>query len=278
MKLILLTALSAMLAIATGFVFAVISNYFYLIILFSLGIGFILAIGGAIFVEKTKFHHPRPAMAVGFLIGTLGFLSIRFFHYRDFQREVHAIVVQKAPELAAADKQALSDLLLKRKVGRSGFPGYLLYRGNVVGAKIKSVEIRGLPFWIIEFIEFFLIVLIPTLGFMGAAAKLFCTRCDRWFEEKTIFQTSLENYEKAIDCINRKDFESLNKLRHVGASELKTHLSVKLHHCPICNLEQFLSGELLLTDKEGKTSTKEVFERLPVDSSQTAPLLKPGEV
>ena len=78
----------ALVSLALGFVANWISQFFYLILLFPLGMGIVLIVVGGMMVTMYKIRNRMLCMLAGIIGGVLTFSSMHYFEYRTFRSEM----------------------------------------------------------------------------------------------------------------------------------------------------------------------------------------------
>jgi hypothetical protein len=188
-----------LLGAALGFVAHWVSQWFYLILLFPVGIGLALGAVGHRMVKTGRVRNPLLGGLAGFLGGVLAMTMMHYFDYDKARKVVESsdpmfVKVAKMPADERAEFFRMQDIAgedqegLERAVAAyNSFPKYmdLQAREGVQLKKATSSSDKGLNlgyygsyiYWIIEI----LIVAGITFGMVkGATAEPYCRPCDQW--------------------------------------------------------------------------------------------------
>lgn len=101
-------------AVALGAIASYVSRYFYLIVLFSILIGFCIGFVGSFCIRRFGIRRPLVCGAAGFIGGVLSMLMMQYFDYRHFQSEMAAGFGEGLPAAQQVARN-LEDILAQRE-------------------------------------------------------------------------------------------------------------------------------------------------------------------
>jgi hypothetical protein len=175
-----------------GFVVHLVSQAFYLIILFPALIGLALGAIGSRMVKQGRVRSPLLGGVAGFLGGVLAMLMVHYFDYQQFRKTLAHELARMTPQqreerfgdINPADRQNVDAIMRAR--GREGMWGFMDYQAEQ-GVELKKASSGGKGlnlgytgsyiYWAIEV----LIVAGISFGMIrGAASEPYCAGCDQW--------------------------------------------------------------------------------------------------
>lgn len=278
---------------AIGFAAHFIANYFYLIILFPVAIGFALGWLGVRLVKYANLRNPLLGGLAGFVGGAAAMMMMHYFDYNQF-RTAQAAAIQENPHLREvrdatpaqrdeivaaespedrADVRAYLDALAVRN-----FAGFMDYSARQ-GVELKKGSGKGLNlgyvgtyiYWVVEL----LIVAGITFAMVrGQTTEPFCTDCSVWkpFRRLGAFGDSPES---ALAGVTGGD---VNALAAAKPGSINSPLELHVAECANCKrADANVKLELLSTNEKGQVERKVLAhamwpaESVPVLDSLFAP-------
>ncbi|WP_428939475.1 hypothetical protein [Fontivita pretiosa] len=259
---------------ALGFVAHWVSQYFWLILLFPIGIGLILGFVGQRMVKSGRIRNPAVGGLAGFLGGALAMSLMHYFDYESFRKELAQVdpqllqIAQLPPEqrqqlirddLAEQDRQALEALFEAAQV--KTFFDYMEMEARHGVELKKTGRGQGLNlgyygsyiYWIVEI----LIVAGITFGMVkNATSQPFCAACDQWKQSRVLGFFSGDP-AAATRSIQAGD---LNQMRAAGSTAELTNHRLSVAWCSSCGDEGtiHLKLEQITTDGKGNVTTRTV--------------------
>lgn len=183
---------------ALGFLAHLVSQWFYLIFIFPLAIGFGIGFVGMKMVKLVKTRNPWIVGIAGFLAGCIAMLMMHYFDYVTFMGNTANLrtemqeVLKMTPEqrqeilnrLSAEDRKIA---LLQLEIVRvNDFPGYMDFAARQ-GVEIKGhagtsggINLGHIGTYIYWVIEIIVVALVVFMVVKKAAAEPFCTKCNEW--------------------------------------------------------------------------------------------------
>jgi hypothetical protein len=226
---------------------ALVGAFFYLVILFPVGMGFA---GGMLVTWAVRSAHLRTAfqvLAVSLLAAAAIYGTFHYARYIGFQLSTMQALSEKVAESGsdAAGKVDLAvtrvfvNYALKEETGFGGFPGYMLYkaRNGVSIGKFYSqnrTELTSWLAWLYWVLEFGVIAWIArSMG--NAELKVpVCEACGRRFNhEQHLGGTAPANESLLLDLLRRSDVVELGRLMEKDAGLPSVELYMK--RCEACD-------------------------------------------
>lgn len=255
-----------------GLLAGFISQWFFLVLLFPLGMGVVIGAVGAFGVTAGKVRMPLVCGAAGFLGGCVAVAAMHGFEYYQFEQEMK----QVPPEIRALARmfdqlqnekpqdpnvQKLLDELLKDPDTRRGLAvnsllsyidmkahhGVEISRARGGGKGLNLGYVGSYCYWGFE------LLLIAGVAFAilkGAAEEPFCTRCENWKKSEVVatFEGSAPNIREAV---NNGELSNIPRFAGVGDK-----LTAMLFSCPQCGAESPVDVRLnkVTTNDKGEDS------------------------
>ncbi len=185
--------------IITGSAVGFISQFFYLIILFPIAMGFAAGVGISMAVKGGKVRNPILAAGFASLTGLIVYASMNYVGYLKFKQDVAKQIVAEMGTGENSDK--LTNDLLKEETGDDGFVGYIKYSAKQ-GTKISragsssGITMDANATWVYWLVELAIINGLAIYLAYTAAAEPFCEESNDWYGDKA-WQGCVE--------LNRKD-------------------------------------------------------------------------
>jgi hypothetical protein len=224
-------------AIGLGWLASFIGQWFYLILLFPLGIGFGLIAAGVIFGRLGKMRSPGLACLLGLLSAVVAMLAMHYFDYR-------RLVQDAAPGEGSTglfsylNAAATVGVTINGKGGRGGWN--LGYTGT----------------WIYWSLELLVVAVMSTLGMVAGATAPFCSDCNVWKEEKKLGTLGANGNEAAEHLRNG----AVERLQEHEPGPLGGSFPLLVWVCPNCKSEGTIAVKLQSVTKnaKGEEDTKEL--------------------
>lgn len=211
-----------------GGVVSFIGAFFYLILLFPLGMGLVGAGATRVAIKSGKVRNPNIALLFGALTGASIYGSMHVFDYFRFQqqltkelREFYSTEIeQEVTESGRTEEQVLqdaTDAFLLDEVGQTGFWGYLNFFARQ-GFSISRMSSGGIPVggaftWAYWAIKLGVIVVISGLSGSGTAQEPFNEKRNEWYEApKRVGNVPEEASQQFVDLLNNDNYEEAGTL------------------------------------------------------------------
>ncbi len=274
--LVTLTILSCLTGAAVGLLAGLISQWFFMVLIFPLGMGLIIGAAGNVGVKAGKVRMPLVCGTAGFLGGCVAVAAMHGCEFYQFERELGEVppeiralarnydqlqprrqeleqpVQEVLAELAKdpAARQALAvnglfsfiDLKAKQGVeissGRGGGKGMNLgYIGSYVYWGFELLLIAGVAFAMMQ----------------GAAAEPFCAGCGSW-KISSVAGAFLGPASNLKESLEQGDLTSI----HSQAGEAGDNLVATVFQCPQCGPEAPIEVRFdkVTINAKGEASTK----------------------
>ncbi len=286
---ILVVALCAA-AAGLGWLASFIGQWFYLILLFPIGIGFGLVFAGAGVGHYTKMRSPGVAVLLGLVSSAVAVLSMHYFNYQRFltQREEvlkMAPLLDMLPANPADPKMAEAVGHLKEIREVNSFPRYL----NMEARQGVSISHRGqegfnlgyVGTWIYWGLEFVAVAFMAAGGLLVGAAAPYCSACDSWKVQKQL--GTLHGKGESVDVYLSNG--EIERLQAHDPAPSGGDLVLSAAVCPRCQTESPIAVKLesLTKNAKGEIEKKELLhvtypgEALPELEALFVPKPKPAE-
>jgi hypothetical protein len=243
-----------------------ISQLFYLIILFPIGIG---VLGGCFIAVSINSGKVRNPLVAGMFALVTGFSIYGSTNYLDYVRFRHDTIaeIKKDVEFKTANPDDEIDNFLKNETNNDGFIGFVKYRakqGVSIGRIGRSENNIGeVATWIYWLVELSIIQLILVLIAKEVAKQPFCESCDAWYKEEEPIGTVTEALaNQFLDLLNNDRFAEAGQLidYDIIVTEASHSLIVKKQISPAdSNGDIFIKIGEIQIDEDGKSNTKEIL-------------------
>jgi hypothetical protein len=253
-------------AVVIGFVASFLGQWFYLVLLFPLFMGFALGGAGMGLIRVGKLRNPSLA---GVAAGLGGIMLMGSMHYFDYQRALSE----------AAEKFHVPRAMLEANTSFFTFidgraeDGVRIGRVAHGGDGMNLGHVGSYIYWLVEMI---IVAVIAWVMMQTAAAAPFCIGCNLWKTKRPIAMIDVPEERLAVQAIQDGDvvrlLECASPVREVG-------LLLETAACPACSDsgEVDVSLERLTKNDKGQKQTATVVrvtypgEVLPfLDGSATA--------
>jgi hypothetical protein len=244
----ILSLLAAMLIIViggwlVGIAVAVVGSFFYLVIVFPIGMGFA---GGKIASAATEVSRLRrtwqlvllSALTAVMIYGAFHYGRYVFFQVQAWLELSSSAAAQSAGQVNLRVAKAFVDYALQEETGHAGFPGYMLYRaksGLSVGKfysqnRLNLTSVFAWLYWVLEFGA----ILWITNSMAKSVLRLpRCEACGkRLGRERHLGGTLPANEPLLLDLLKRHDVTELGKLivREAGLPSVELYMQ----NCEAC--------------------------------------------
>ena len=267
--IVLIFSIEIVAGLFLGFVTSFISQFFYLIILFPIGIGFLLGVAGIPGIRLGKVRNPWLGGLAGLVGGCVAMIGVQFFDYLGFLSEAEEIraELQKPPEppkpfhmgehprpfVPGINVQAAKEILEVQS-----FPGYIDYAARQ-GVSIGRARDRGKGWnlghvgtYIYWLIELGIVAFIALALMLAKASEPYCRGCDSWKKERPLI--TLEGMEEdVLKAVRRGDVEDLAQF---DESEDEVGLKILVASCPNCQEAEPIAVKLVRVVKDNKKEQK----------------------
>ena len=273
--ILMLVSALAFVGAALGFAAHWVSQYFYLIILFPILIGFVVGAVGVRMVRQGRVRNPLIGGLAGFIGGALAMLMMHYFDYRSFRdslaeldpewRTIAQLPAAEREQLLAevedvADREQLAAVFRAAAVG--SFGEYMQYAAHE-GVEISSSRGSGNPMnlgyygtWIYWGIEMLIVAGITYAMVRGSTADPYCRECGAWKEQRTLGGFHGESAASALAATDALESGQLDRFRAAGANNVVGSLPVTASCCPRCAGEIDLKVEHATVDGKGNVQKK----------------------
>jgi hypothetical protein len=273
-------------AIVLGIVAGFIHQWFYLIFLFPLFIGFGVGFASHMAIEYGHVRNRIIAGVCSFIAGCLAMVVMHYYDYMRFQSTLRAelakqppavaAIIQRLPELMATREkqppeiQAMIVSLEKKPQALQiwqvhSFPSYLDYRAHAgvslksvhdVGGNAKGLNLGYIGTYIYWMIEALIVACIAFVSATFRASKPYCSQCSSWKEVKQLgsVQPPVEN---AIAALRSGE---LLRLRENHPLKLPGEFTASAAVCPKCQENSTIDVKLeqAVRNNKGRVSKKEL--------------------
>jgi hypothetical protein len=250
---------------AIGGLTHLISQLFYLVILFPIGMG----LGGlmvmAIAITSGKVRNPWVAGIFGLLTGFSIYGAMNYAKYTQFQDSMRSEIKQDV-SLKDANPDLVISEFLKSETNSDGVVGFIKYRAKQ-GVSIGKIGRNGgnigeVGTWIYWSIELLIIQLIIVLGSIGIAKNPFCESSNEWYkDEEKIGSVPADAASNFLELVNGSRFaeagaliEDITEIPTVDSLVVSKQVSPKDP-----NADVFLKVGKIKIDEKGNVETNEAI-------------------
>jgi len=294
--LMLLAALAASGAVL-GYIAHIISQWFYLILIFPLFIGFAIGAVGIRMVNKGRVRNPWLGGLAGFLAGIFAMMSMHYFDYEHFRSTLSGvppalramaqlppdqIPQDRPPDLTAEQWLHINQILPLLRI--HSFPQFMDWQARagvtISGRHGSGINLGHTGSYIYWFIEMLIVAGITFAMVHEATTEPYCRHCDRWKTKKTLGYLSGDP-QTLTTALNTGDLTNLAAAQPTAA---ETPLRLSAAACDACLGKNpiDLKLEQITKDKKNNTETKTLThitcppEVLPTIASLFAPPTPPS--
>jgi hypothetical protein len=246
-----------------------ISQLFYLIVLFPLGMGLAGVAVVSIIVTGGKVRNPLVASFAGLLTGFSIYGSMNYFDYLKFQNTAKSEILKEAetkPELKEVDPAVVIDGVLQSETNSTGFVGFVKYRAKQ-GVSIGRVGSSGgnigeTGTWIYWLLELGLIQAIIVYTAFTGAKEPFCESSNDWYKSaENVGNVDAGTASNFLELVNSGRFAEAGTLVHSDPQLITVDsLVVTKQVSPAdSQADVFLKISKITVDKEGKADSKEIL-------------------
>lgn len=220
--LVTLSLAASVAAILTGLLAGFVAQWFYLVVLFPIGMGVGIGMVGSLAVKQGKVRMPLVCGGAGFLAGCLAVAAMHYFEYQSFETQMQEVpegvrqVAKNFDKLQAerdklpAEIQELLDEIGKDPEARKtlaidGLVSHLDFKAHQ-GVMISKRGRGGINLgytgsYIYWGVELLMIAGFAFVAMRGAADEPFCSQCESWKQQETLgsFGASAEKARTALE-------------------------------------------------------------------------------
>lgn len=229
-------------AVILGYVASVIGQWFYLVVVFPVVIGFALGGVGMAFIKIGKLRSP---LLAGIAATLSGIMAMGTMHYVNYQRTLDAVAQQLPIERAALEK----GITFFTYIDLRAQEGVTLGRAGARNDKGMNLGYVGsYLYWLAEMLG---VAAVAWALMQTAAAAPFCVACNSWKVQKPLAMVTVPSEDVAIRAVEDGDVVPL--LQCAGPAKPQG-LVLKTAVCPRCGAE----GEVdIFLDRVTKNSKGE---------------------
>jgi hypothetical protein len=255
--------------VGLGWLASFIGQWFYLILVFPLGIGLGLILVGVFVGHLAKMRSPGLAVLLGVVSAGVALLAMHYFNYQRFLKERPELpaLLGKLPAEAKLGKLGEAVERLKQARAVDSFPSYLdleATRGVAIRLRGKGFNLGYVGTWIYWVLELAGVAVLATLGLRFGAAAPFCSACNEWKEDRQLGTLQGKGDEVAAG-LRSGDIEGLKKHNPAPTGG---GLIVTAAVCPNCKSASPIAVKLEEKTKNAKGEEEE---------EERAHLTYPGE-
>ena len=281
----ILLALLCLAGAVLGWLASLISQWFYLIVLFPLGIGFGLVMVGGLGGHLTKMRSRGLAAVLGLAGSSVAVLTMHYFDYQRFLSQRESLLSAELPPegqpgtgskpgvaepqqflAGAAARRAhtgVRDTLtpeagefLRRAKAVNSLSAYMEFaatQGVSIGRIGSSKSNLGyVGTWIYWFFEWAMVAFMTTMGLILFATAPFCSSCNTWKVERPLGTLRGDGAE-AAEILATGEIQRLTGLRPaVVGGPLELSASV----CPNCKTASSVVIKLVEVTKKSKNEVQ----------------------
>ncbi|GEM_PF-4572705 len=242
--LINLTLSLLLASIALGFAANWVSQFFYLIVLFPLGMGFVLLLVGNWMVHQYKIRNRQICTVTGLLGALLMFVSMHYFEFRNFSKEMHAnpnwenveplaeMTLEEVNADSAPEDRVTAEEFedLKRVVAASNsFMGYLHFAAHIgveIGRSSSEINLGYVGTWIYWLLEMGLTAAFVAFTLRSEADKPFCTHTESWMDQSNVIAQVQGDPNAILGILESGSLEAAPSILSQGESSKVTQIEL----------------------------------------------------
>lgn len=281
-KMLAVTTIGALLI---GGVAHFIGNFFYLIILFPLAMGFGASMAVTMGITMGKCRNTTAALVVAVLTGALTYGSMHFFDYLSFKSSVAEYFLEEMPQTEDGEvvteemTSVMVNAMLAEETGSTGFIGFMKFsakQGVSIGkAGRNGANIGEVGTWIYYLIEFGAIIFFACTG-AAAAKSPFCESCEEWYDEEALTHLEDGSGYDVIEALKNEDVADISSKLQITTEA--PCIRVKGSICAKCNQsDAVLTLEEVTLNNKGNEQTSEIHSQM-IDMEKFKALLQGIEV
>jgi hypothetical protein len=245
-------------AIILGGLAGLISQWFYLVLVFPMAIGFGLFGAGWLGNYVAKMRNVGIGFLAGLFASCVALGTMHFVEYRNTIEKVAQEARQNNPKMPPGEEQALRSI---------SFPQYMnlaAKAGVTIGRRGGGLNLGYWGSWIYWSLELIGVAVLALIGTVGGAAQPFCPRCESWKDDKTLGHLTGDP-EHAQKALEKGKIESL---AHHEPGPSRGHLLLTMSHCKSCRHRSTIDVKLQRVTKNDKGEE---------EKSELAHVTYPGE-
>lgn len=271
-SLLVMLGITSTAAVGIGWAAHFVGQFFYLIVLFPFLIGLGVSTAVSLGITKTKCRNTTIAALVAIFAGAVTYSSMHLFDYATFKRtSSNAIVVEMSQQGVETDEmisteqaKQLVDNVLEDETGSTGFIGYMKFMAQK-GISISNKGSGGFNigqtgtwiYWVLEFGA----ILFLAFGGSSRASEPFCEKCESWYTDGHIGDSSGETEEALITALQSESFADLSSILQPATSLPRITLNGST--CPSCSdADVVINVERISLDSKGKEESTALHSQM----------------
>ena len=204
---------------AIGALVSLLSNLFYLIILFPIGMGWLGGNLVAAMVRAGKIRNPGVAIGAGILIAVVMYAAMWTTEFIQFRNAQAAVILNAKPQAGQAEIDRQIDQDLTSSTGQGGFIGFALFKdqngvvvGQLPGSDTALFNLGPIFSWVYWLVEVLLMAWFGMSVGRKPAYQPFCESCNRWHGKEQLLGTlGSKRSKEVIDLIENGRFLKLGE-------------------------------------------------------------------
>jgi hypothetical protein len=277
LTLVIAASISIGAGMGVGIVISIVGNFFYLVLLFPLAMGFA---GGSFLAKLAKKLRIRKGFEITLLSMLMTLTIYGAYHYgRYVALQMQTSIILYSDFSKAMEDESLNvartfiDYAMREETGYPGFGGYMLYKakeGVSIGRFYSSSRLN-LDFtltWLYWFMEMGTSLWVIVRMARKSVDGLYCEFCKNWYgTEKHLGGTSLGKESQLLALISHKDFPGLKTLLE-NEAEIPS-VELYLQRCETCDPNiSYLNARRAYSSPRGTVYFKDVAQHIlnPIDS------------
>jgi hypothetical protein len=241
-----------------------ISQLFYLVFIFPIGMGFLGGLCIFLAINSSKVRNPVIAAVFGIITGLSIYSTTNYLDYQSFKNGTIS-EIKKDPDLKNSNPELAVNKILQSEVGSDGFIGFIKYeakQGVSIGRIGRSESNLGeTGTWIYWFIELAIVTSITTGLAISSASQPFSEESDDWYDEEVrIGNVNSSLVARFLILIENDSFREAGQL--IDNTELIDQSNDLIIKRQIVsdnpNADIFITIEKATIDKDGKLDTEKL--------------------
>jgi len=278
---------SILTGLITGGLVSLVSQFFYLIILFPIGMGFVGGIATSTAITKGKIRNPILGASFAALTGIITYGSMNFFDYLHFRQLAAQEITAQDPtaSISQAEIDRTIDSVLKQETGADGLIGFIKISAKQgveitkAGSSSGGIKLNEEFTWFYWLVELAIIEYMAVSMALAAASEPFCEDANEWYGEPVWSGcVPLEAKDNFLNLLNEDRFMPAGELA-VSQLELPLpRLDVYLSSCASSQFSDLVfSVKQVSQDKKGNVDLKQLVTGM-VSHRQKIDFMQPIEL
>jgi hypothetical protein len=233
-------------AVGLGWLASFIGQWFYLILLFPLGIGLGLIAVGVFAGHLTKMRSTFLACVLGLVSAAVAMLAMHYFDYQRFVKEFQE--GEQGPRLVEG-KVMIPDPKAQTVHGLFSFLDFEAQHGvEISGRGGRGFNIGYTGTWIYWSLELLAVAVMSTLGLIAGGAAPFCSTCNQWKEDHKLGTLRM----RGVDVANVVRSGDIDRLKDHDPAPSGGDVVVTVAVCPNCKSDSTIAVKLESVTKNAK--------------------------